>query len=114
MQLREKISELETLGIEKIKLEESIRRILQKVEEDVRKILLNTQLSETERKIRGFIEGLKGPLRMSLDKNIPIYVENGIGYLKALQVSEEDLVAARERLLKVMDKLIKAAEELES
>ena len=112
--LRVKIAELETLGIEKVKLEEAIQRILKKIEEDIRKVIVNTQLTETEKKIKKWIDSIRSELgRDTQTYNIPDYIQSGLSQLERLNVSEQDLIKARERVIRVMEQLVKAAEKLE-
>ena len=108
---RQKIDELESLGIEKVKLEQAIQRILQKVEQDIRKVLANTQLTETERRIKVQLEKMK---RYIADGREPdIIRQEALDDLVRLEVSEQDLIKARERILQVTERLVKVAEKLE-
>ena len=108
---RQKIDELESLGIEKVKLEQAIQRILQKVEQDIRKVLANTQLTETERRIKVQLEKMK---RYIADGREPdIIRQEALDNLVRLEVSEQDLIKARERILQVTERLVKVAEKLE-
>ena len=53
-EMSQKVEELKSLGVEKVTVEESIRKMLQKVEEDIRRILVNVQLTNTEGKSEQF------------------------------------------------------------
>ena len=100
------IAELESLGIGEIKLEDAITKILEKVEEDVRKILANTQLTETEKKIKEKLDRMKANLRRDVrDSNLtsaPVSWQ-AVKELEYLGVSEHDLIKAKERVLEIME-----------
>ena len=110
------ITQLENTAIHKVKLEEAIQRILKKIEEDVRGIISNTQLNDTERKIQRHLGYIKVALR---DKKPPRWFfvdkqdENLLNQLVRLQVSENDLLEARKRTTRIMKQLVSAAEKLE-
>ncbi len=108
--LKPVIDELEHLGIEKVKLEEAIQKILRKIEEDVRKILMSAQLTETERRIKQILQQMRGE---GVDYFTLGNVTLGLRDLRELSVSEHDLEKARERVLRVLERLVQAAEKLE-
>ena len=93
--MQKEVSELESIGIEKVKLEEAIASILKKVEQDIRKILANTQLTETESRIKSAIDTIKGYLendaRNRYTTSMTTYSAN-IAHLSSLEVAEQDLV----------------------
>jgi|SRR3989338_7400460 len=114
LEITKRVEELESLGIEKVKLEEYIHQILQKVEDDIRKILSSSQLTETEKRIKSILDQMRNYLK---ERKAPAYIFHGdtssFALLKRLNVSEQDLINSRERLLRVMKKLVQAAESLE-
>ena len=114
--MRAKVAELEQISIDKIKLQRAINMILEKVRMEIQKILERTQLSETEKKIRELLDRMKGEELWT----IPSWYLGGgttkVGYcqrLRELNIEEKDLIEVNERVMELMDRLVKAAEKLE-
>lgn len=116
--IRRKIQELRQIGVSEHRINEAINRILERVRSEVLRILRNIKLSETERQISQHLDQIDSSLNFSYDerKNQVQTRQMWAHEIKALEelnVAEEDLVEANERILKILDRLVQAAEKLE-
>ena len=104
-----KVAELGQISIDKIALQRSIDTILKRVKGEIEKILMNTQLSETEKRIREILDQMQGDRFYTVPNSYFINCR----LMRELSVQEKDLVKVEERVMHIMRKLVKAAEKLE-
>ena len=106
--INEKITELEEIGIDKIKLEESINSILNRVDSEIRRILHTKQLTETEEEIRKILHRMKVNAKTSPHNYIGEKSYSNL--LRQLNVSEADLIVTNERVMRIVKRLVDVAE----
>ena len=89
--------------------QQAINKILERVKNEVERILNETQFKQTEEMIRTLLNHLQTqPLADTSD-----YYLKACNRLRQLNVEENDLVNANERVMEFLRKLVKTAEKLE-
>lgn len=116
--IREKIHKIKQIGVNENRINQAIKKILERVRNEVLTILRDTKMSETERQIFNHLDNIDHQFDFSYDerKNQTQARQIWAFEIKALEelnITESDLVKANERVLKILDSLVQAAEKLE-
>jgi len=117
-EIRRKIQALRTIGVSEQKINDTIIKILERVRNEIVRVLQNASLVETQKHIFQHLDNIDGSLNFSYDerKNQASTRQmwaHELGQLEQLSIAEADLVKAQARVLEVLDKLMKAAEKLD-
>lgn len=116
--IREKIHKIKQIGVNENRINQAINKILERVRNEVLTILRDTKMSETEIQIFNHLDNIDRQFDFSYDerKNQTQARQIWTFEIKALEelnITESDLVKANERVLQILDRLVKAAEKLE-
>lgn len=111
----ETISELEQIGIVKVAVERRIEEIMQKVREKTESIIKsNLSFTTTEQDIQRLLTSMKNEIRHADLRYVKSsQITQYCVQLRAVNVQEEDLVKANERVMEILERLVRAAEKLE-